>query len=277
MSKVSVIMGIYNCENTLPECIDSLLNQTFQDFNIIMCDDGSTDNTYKVAKEYKEKHPNKIILLKNKENMKLNYTLNKCLNHATGEYVARMDGDDISLPTRFEKQVQYLDNNPNYAIVSCPMIFFDEDGDWGRNYRIPYPEIVDFVRNAPFFCHGPCMIRRKAYIDVGGYTEDKKFLRFEDCNLWYKLYAKGYRGHNLDESLYKMRDDKDAFLRRTFSSRLRATYVQFSGFKLVGMKKRYYFYLILEALKSLAIGLMPEKLYNKFRKNKLQNQGEKTN
>lgn len=79
MYKVSVIMGIYNCEQTLKESIESILNQSYQDFELIMCDDGSKDNTYEIAKQYEDKYPQKIILLKNKTNKGLNYTLNKCL------------------------------------------------------------------------------------------------------------------------------------------------------------------------------------------------------
>lgn len=139
--------------------------------------------------------------------MGLNHTLNRCLQKADGEYVARMDGDDVSLPTRLEKEATFLDEHPEYAIVSTPMIFFDESGDWGRSYAIEKPTKHDFIKHSPVHCHAPCMIRREAYLAVGGYTEDKRMLRFEDVNLWYKLYAKGYVGYNLDEPLYKMRDD----------------------------------------------------------------------
>ncbi|MDK0922904.1 glycosyltransferase family 2 protein, partial [Clostridium perfringens] len=100
--KVSIIMGIYNCEKTLSDCIDSLLNQTYTNWELIMCDDSSTDCTYKIAKRYAEKY-NNIILLRNETNKKLSATLNRCLEVAKGEYVARMDADDIALPTRLEK------------------------------------------------------------------------------------------------------------------------------------------------------------------------------
>lgn len=88
-----------------------------------MCDDGSTDATYSVAEKYTKQFSDKMILLKNSVNKGLNYTLNKCLKVATGEYVARMDGDDISLPKRLEKEADFLDTHPEYAIVSTPMIF----------------------------------------------------------------------------------------------------------------------------------------------------------
>ena len=104
MANVSVIMGIYNCADTLPEAIDSLLAQTFTDWNLVMCDDGSRDATYEVAERYRRTYPERITLLKNEQNMGLNYTLNRCLSIADGVYIARQDGDDVSMPTRFEKE-----------------------------------------------------------------------------------------------------------------------------------------------------------------------------
>ena len=109
--KVSIIMGIYNCASTLPEAIDSIINQTYNNWELIMCDDGSVDNTYEIADKYRNQYPKKIVLLKNEKNMGLNYTLNECLKHSSGEYIARMDGDDLSLPTRLEKEVAFLENN----------------------------------------------------------------------------------------------------------------------------------------------------------------------
>ena len=259
--KVSIIMGIYNCAETLNDAIDSILAQSFNDWEFIMCNDGSTDRTLEIAQQYAEKYPNQFVVISNKENQGLNYTLNHCLKYARGEYIARMDGDDLSLPKRLEKEVNFLDCHPEYAIVSTPMIFFDTKGDWGCSEAIEVPKIKDFVNHAPFHCHAPCMIRREAYLAVGGYTVDKRLLRFEDCNLWYKLYTAGYCGYNLQEPLYKMRDDRNAYHRRTPSSRMRGVYVQWDGFRMIKMPFKYYPYLLVELLKDLIIVLLPEKIY----------------
>lgn len=266
MARVSIIMGIYNCSPTLSEAIDSILTQTFTDWELILCDDGSTDDTYAVAKRYMDMYPEKMVLLRNASNMGLNHTLNCCLEAASGEYVARMDGDDISLPSRLEKEVAFLDAHPEYAIVSSSMIFFDEDGDWGRCYGIQKPTKHDFIKHSPVHCHAPCMIRREAYLAVGGYTEDKRMLRFEDVNLWYKLYAKGYMGYNLDEPLYKMRDDQAATRRRSLKSRMNGVYVTYVGFKLFQFPWYMYGYVVLDFLKHFIKGIMPEWLYLKFHK-----------
>ncbi len=265
-TKVSIIIGIYNCADTLSEAVESILEQSYTDWELIMCDDGSTDETLIVATEFARKYPDKIKIIKNESNKGLNYTLNRCLKIACGKYIARMDGDDISLPNRLETEVKFLDEHEEYAIVSTPMIYFDENGDWGKGKAIEIPQLKDFVFHPPFHCHAPCMIRKEAYESVGGYTVDRRLLRYEDCNLWYKLYAKGYRGYNLQEPLYKMRDDRNALKRRTMSSRLRAVYVQYSGFRMIHMPIKYYPYLIFEFGKSIMIGLVPEGLYNYFHK-----------
>lgn len=259
--KISVIMGIYNCQNTLNEAIDSLLAQTFQDFEVIMCDDGSNDNTLSIAEKYCEKYKGKFTLLMNQRNLGLNKTLNKCLKVAQGEYIARMDGDDISLPRRFEKEVDFLDNNPEFSIVSTAMIFFDESGDWGICKNIEKPTVKDFVKHSPFFCHAPCMIRREAYLKVGGYSEDPRTLRFEDCHLWYKMYSNGFRGYNIQEPLYKMRDDHNAYKRRSLKSRINAIYVTYIGFRMVKMPWYKYIYIFKILIFNILLAIIPETLY----------------
>lgn len=264
MPKVSILMGIYNCAATLAEAINSIQTQTFTDWELILCDDGSKDNTYAIAHEYYLQDPVRIVLLRNEKNMGLNYTLNRCLQAATGEYCARMDGDDISLPERLKQEVAFLDSHPEYAIVSTPMVFFDETGDWGRCHAIQIPEKRDFIRHSPVHCHAPCMIRREAYLAVNGYTEDRRMLRFEDVNLWYKLYAKGYKGYNLSEPLYKMRDDHAATQRRGLRSRMNGVYVTYVGFKLFQFPWYMYGYVAVDFMKHFIKGIMPEWLYVRF-------------
>lgn len=266
--KISVIMGIYNCSDTLEEAIESLLTQTYQNFELILCDDGSMDCTREVAQKYCDAHPGKIRLLANKQNLGLNKTLNRCLKEAKGDYIARMDGDDISLPARFEKEVAFLDAHPEYAIVSTPMIYFDENGDWKTGTAIERPTVKDFDMHSPFFCHAACMIRRDAFLQVHGYSEDPRTLRFEDCHLWYKMYAAGYSGYNLQEPLYKMRDDQQAYSRRTFKSRMNAVYVKFVGYKMLKVPLYKYLYVVRALIISLILGLMPEPVYNCLRRRK---------
>ncbi len=261
---VSVIMGIYNCAGTLDEAIKSILNQTYTDWKVIMCDDGSTDNTYNVASKYVRQYPDKFILIKNDKNMGLNYTLNHCLEYADTKYVARMDGDDISLPARFEKEVKFLEENPKYTIVSTQMEYFDEQGVFGKNNASGEPKYNDIVRSTPF-CHAPCMVKREAYEKVGGYTVSKKYIRVEDYELWLKMYQNGYKGYNIPEVLYKMRDDRNAKMRRNFKSRVNIARVVCRAIKTLKLKKIYYLY----AVKPIIIGLLPTSLYMYLHKKRL--------
>ena len=249
-------MGIYNCASTLPEAIDSILAQTYSDWELILCDDGSADDTYRVASEYRERYPEKIILLQNEKNMGLNSTLNRCLAAATGEYIARMDGDDISLPQRFERETAFLDQHPEYAIVSTPMIYFDAEGEWGTGTAVERPKPADFAVGTPF-CHAPCMVRAEAFRAVGGYSMDRRTLRAEDYHLWFRLYAAGYRGVNLQTPYYKMRDDENAYHRRKFKYALNEAYVRFAGYRMLKLPWRTYLYV----LRPIIVALLPKRVY----------------
>lgn len=112
------------------------------------------------------------------------------------------------------------------------------------------------------------MVRKEAYLAVDGYSEDPRTLRFEDCHLWYKMYAHGYKGYNIQEPLYKMRDDQNAYSRRTFKSRMNAVYVKYVGFKMLKMPWYMYFYIVRTFIINLIKGLMPEKLYLKLHQKK---------
>lgn len=261
--KISVLMGIYNCANTLPEAIESIVAQTYNNWELIMCDDGSSDNTYRVAQDFKNKYPEKIILIQNKHNIGLNQTLNNCLKVATGDFIARMDGDDLCDPTRFEKELNFLLDHPEYAIVSTPMKYFDENGVFAVGKGGGEPNINRIPLGTPF-CHAPCMVRKKAYDAVGGYSVDDKLLRVEDWHLWIKMYSKGYRGYILDEPLYLMRDDQNATARRKFKYRLNEAYVGRLAVKKLHLPKYYY----LLTVRPIIVGLMPKFLYTLLHKTK---------
>jgi glycosyltransferase involved in cell wall biosynthesis len=113
---ISVIMSVYNAEKYVKESIESILNQTFRDFEFIIIDDASTDNSYNLIKSYRD---NRIIIIQNKNNIGLTKSLNKGLKIAKGEYIARMDADDISLPHRLETQISYMKKYPSIALISC--------------------------------------------------------------------------------------------------------------------------------------------------------------
>lgn len=251
-------MGIYNCAPTLQEALDSLYVQTYQGFKIILCDDGSKDDTLKIAEENAKKHEN-VIVIKNEHNMGLNYTLNHCLEYADTEFCARMDGDDTCHPTRFEKEIKFLDEHPEYAIVSTTMHHFDEMGIFRTGMASGEPKPSDYPKGVPFN-HAPCMIRTSAYKTVGGYSVSGKLLRQEDYHLWLKMYEKGFRGYMLNEPLYNMRDDRNAYARRNWISRRNEAYVKYLACKMLNLPFWYYMY----CLKPIILYIMPQWFYKRL-------------
>lgn len=252
--RISVIMGIYNCGPTLAEALDSLLAQTYQGFKVIMCDDGSKDNTREVAQSYVEKYPGKFILLTNKHNLKLAATLNRCLEYADTEYVARMDGDDLSLPDRFASEIEFLDSHPEYALVSCPMVYFDESGDYHTGHSESEPTKEAFRFGTPF-CHAPVLMRRNILNAIGNYTAEPWIGRSEDYYLWYKFYKAGHRGFNLSTPLYKMRNDRNAIARRTVKFRWMSYKVGVKVMSDLGLKHPH-----LSGLPGLAKAIVPGRI-----------------
>lgn len=264
MAKISILMGIYNCAATLPAAIDCILAQTVTDWVLILCDDGSTDDTYAVAREYQERYPDKILLIQNERNMGLNHTLNRCLAQADSEFIARMDGDDLCSSNRLERELQALEAHPEMAVVSTEMTYFDETGTWGHSHSNPFPENKDFVHGSPF-CHAPCLARREAICRVGGYTDDPNYLRVEDFDLWVKLYAAGYRGMNLQEPLYAMRDDRNAYARRKFKYRINEARVICKAVKQLKLPVWNFVW----ALRPICVGMLPKAIYQWLHKGRL--------
>ena len=117
--KISVLMGIYNCADTLPQAVASIQKQTYPNWELILCDDGSSDHTYEVAQALAAKD-DRIVLLHNDRNLGLNQTLNACLAVATGDYIARMDGDDDCVPVRFEQQLAFWSTIRSFRSPAAP-------------------------------------------------------------------------------------------------------------------------------------------------------------
>ena len=159
----------------------------------------------------------------------------------------------------------FLDQHKEYAIVSTNMIYFDENGEWGKSNMLEFPQKEDLVRATPF-CHAPCMVRREAYEKIKGYSVDKKLLRVEDYHLWFKMYSEGYRGYNLKEALYKMRDDRNATQRRKFKYRINEAYVKRLIMKSFDLPIKNIVYVV----RPIIVGVMPTFLYEYLHKKKIK-------
>lgn len=263
MCKVSIIMGIYKMiekENLVKLAIDSILNQTYKDFEFIICDDGSNDGTYEMVKNL-TKNDSRVILIKNNQNKGLAYSLNHCLSIAKGKYIARMDADDISMPDRLEKQIKFLDQHLEYAVVGCNLLFIDDRNIWGKRILAEKPTKKSFLFTSPF-CH-PAIVMRKEILDkVNNYKVEKITRRAEDYDLFMRIYANGYKGYNIQEFLYQFRENRDAFKRRAYKYRLDEVQIRYRGFKMLGLMPKGFLYVI----KPLIVGLIPQVILSKMRK-----------
>ncbi|NJR65197.1 MAG: glycosyltransferase family 2 protein [Leptolyngbyaceae cyanobacterium CRU_2_3] len=196
-------MPVYNAERYVGQAIESILSQTFEDFEFIILDDGSTDASLKILKEYAAK--DKRIRLISRENQGVIRTRNELLEQSIGEYVAVMDADDIALPERFALQVKFLQANPNVVCVGGVHDLIDEKGRFLT--RLPLPQHDQQIQQLALAGHGsicnPCaMIRRAALIQIGGY--DETLACAEDLDVWLKLGEIGELA-NLENTVLRYR------------------------------------------------------------------------
>ena len=273
MPTLSVIIGAYNAtkSSNFEKSIKSVLNQTFSDFELIICDDGSTDNTYEILADFASTD-NRIKLLKNLKNEGLAATLNKCLAVATGTYIARHDCDDYSESERFAKQIDYLHTHPDVDILGTAVYLFDERDTYGVEF---FPEKVtnrDFLFSSPYK-HGSVMFRREALVRVGGYRVAKETRRTEDYDLFMRMQV-SCKGENLTEPLYRFCEDSATKKRRKYRYRIDEAKVRAKGFRELELMPRAFLYVI----KPLIVGLIPGRLLfyvrNKRRKRIKKQKGD---
>lgn len=266
--KVSIIMGVFNSqsEKKLRNSIESILNQTFKNFEFIICDDCSTKEFVKNILDYYAQKDNRIVYIKNNENKGLAFSLNHCLKYAKGEYIARQDDDDISLPNRIEEEVKILDKNYNISIVGCNMWLYDDNGIYGKTNLIELPQKENLLYGCPF-AHPTIMLRKKALDIVGNYSIDPIIRRIEDYDLYFKLLFNGLWGINLNSKLYIYSEDYYTLQKQKFKYRIDEFKLRKKWFKKLKMFPRGIAYLF----KPVISGLIPNKIrfYLKRKKFKL--------
>ena len=201
MPKISVIMPAYNAEKYLKEAIDSILTQTFADFELIVINDCSKDATEQIILSYDD---SRVVYLKNEQNLGVAGTLNRGLSVAQGEYVARMDADDISEPQRLQVQLKFLEAHPQVVMCGSHVTVFFDTGEQRVCY---YPtndgQIRAVLLFACPFAHPSVMLRTNVLRDHGLHY-DEEFEKVEDYRLWTKLAEYGKLA-NLPEPLLRYR------------------------------------------------------------------------
>ena len=251
---ISILMGVYNAEESLEQCIDSVLNQSYENFEFIICDDASTDNSYELLKNI-EKADSRIKLLKNTTNQGLASTLNYCLSHASGEYIARMDADDVNDLSRLEREMLFLEQNPYYAFVGTQCYKFDEQGVWGELVYPETPQKKNLLWNTTY-AHPTIIMKKDTLLAVGGYRVAPETERCEDYDLWLRLLSKNFIGYNMPDYLYYYFEGRTSFSKFSYKYRVNEAKVRFQNFKNLGWLPEG----ILFVIKPLIIGLIPRKI-----------------
>ena len=196
--KVSVIMSVYNEEKHLRESIESVLNQIFHDFEFIIVNDASTDSSPEIIKSYDDA---RIRIVNNEENIGLTKSLNKAIKKARGEYIARQDADDISLPSRFEAQLKYLEKHPKTALLGTGIYVIDDTGTIMKK-RIVSPNPGKALFKGNRFFHGSLIIKKDVIDELGPYNEQFKYS--QDYELVLRI-SRIYDTRNLTTPMYKLR------------------------------------------------------------------------
>jgi len=205
---VSVILPAYNCEKYIGKAIQSVLQQTFTDFELIIINDGSTDKTETSILQFADP---RIIYLQNPGNKGLIYTLNRAIETAKGNYIARMDSDDICLPERLSKQKGYFDLHPETTMVATTINFIDANGNekgiWSLDRKTTSPTFIR--KKMPFencIAHPTIMIRADILKKL---KYNPRQLNIEDYDLWLRLLNRGHVIGKIDEPLlwYRSHDD----------------------------------------------------------------------
>lgn len=180
--RISVILPAYNATQYIEQAIESILNQTFADFELIILNDGSTDNTPEIIKRYADADK-RIVFVDNKVNQGLIAVLNQGLDMARGEFIARMDSDDISLPQRFEKQVAYLEAHPDVGVLGTLIHGFGKFNMPG--IQIPVVTALDLLKDS-YVAHPSVMIR-KSILDKYNLRYNPDYKHCEDLELWSRM------------------------------------------------------------------------------------------
>jgi len=191
--RISVTMSAYNTEGFIAEAVESILAQSFRDFELIVVDDGSTDGTLAILESYAARDPRMRVF--SKPNGGISSGRNRALQEARGEWIAVMDADDVCLPQRLERQLAFVEANPDVAVASAFVYNIDDKGKVIAQYRSPLTEravVEAHIRQNRLlsFHHPAVLMRRDVVMAVGGYRS--QFDMLEDCDLWNRIAETGH-------------------------------------------------------------------------------------
>ncbi len=232
---VSVIIACYNAEQYIDQCMSALVEQTYSNIEIIVCDDASKDGSLEKLNQWARKD-SRIKVLHNDTNLFAAATRNKCFKEAQGDYFCIQDVDDVSMPNRIEVLINEINSEDVNFVSSAAFIFYDDPNvSHGiMKMRNKYPTKNDFLWGISFI-HPASIFNRQCIETVGGYRVSPETRRCQDYDLFMRLYAHGYKGKNINEILYRYRLDTDNYKRRTFEARLGEVKIRKKGYRELGI------------------------------------------
>ena len=201
--KLSVIMSVYNSEENLSDSIESILNQTYKNFEFLIMDDGSSDNSSEILGEYAKKD-NRVKIFKNSDNLGLTKSLNILISSSKGEYLARQDSDDISSKDRFEKQLNYLSLNNLDACTVRALGSTTKKLIPNVSYYFPLNLVIKFKNP---FVHGSLLVRKNVMESLGGY--DENFYYSQDYKLMSDLLSRNFKVKIMPDILYFLNQENN--------------------------------------------------------------------
>lgn len=258
---ISVIMSVYNAEKYLREALDSIVNQTYRNFEFIIINDCSKDNSLTILEEYAKEHKS-IILLSNLDNLGLTRNLNLALSISTGDYIARMDADDISNLNRFKRQIDFFTNDSTYDIVGT----FSEDIDGHgaiirtRTSPISHGKIMEMLPRLSPITHPTVMFKRSSLQKLGFYNV--KYATSQDLDLWLRAAGAGLKFYNIPEYLFQYRMDEEFVARKSFKYRWNDFRIRLDGYKHINLPWHKYRF----AFIPLVLGVIPKRVYYLLKK-----------
>lgn len=252
--EVTILMSVYReKDNELKEAIESILNQTYKDFEFLIINDGQEERINNIVNSYSD---NRIKLIENEKNMGLAASLNKGIELAQGQYLIRMDADDIAHRDRIAKQIDFIKKHPQYSVVGARANVFDEDGVYAK---IGVPGEVkkeQFIKGTPFI-HPTMIIKKDDIIKIGGYPN---YRRAQDYAMMMNMYANNYKGFIIDDVLLDYRMDSNGYKKKKFKYRIMETKIRAKYFYKMKINPIYYIW----TLKPIIVGLIPKKILKAY-------------
>ncbi|MBR3138436.1 glycosyltransferase [Candidatus Saccharibacteria bacterium] len=253
---VSVVMSEYNTDPFFfHESVRSILGQSYEDFELIIVDDCGNNDIDDLLKLYSD--DKRIIVIRNKKNCGLARSLNRGVKKARGKYIIRMDTDDIMMPDRIKKQVEFAEHHPEYAIIGGRYILFDGEKEYGVMGVPGEKSKEDLLPGTPF-AHPTLIIHKDALLKNNGYPS---YERCEDYAMELGLYISGYKGYVMNDVLIKYRQDKNGYLKKRYKYRVEGFQMRKKYFRKLGVPRLKW---LAYSAKPLFVGLIPKRLLKQY-------------